>query len=271
METVNIPRYARYTRRTVGIVALFCAAGFSSAYEFTTYSASVAELYRNLPSQLPPSQGPCTRPFDGLSQLVSGKRAAATPRADRQWAILCLGFPLAMTLALVIVAMTGLLEKASLSRVLLGAAPLYLAPVLVLGLSAVSRGLLLIPALAADAYLLVLSLESHHSQMVRSIFSRLPVFGRRVRGASLSVAPHGSSRRRRRRRSPLRDRARGDLGRHLWIGLGDLARVTISPPPARGARPYRPACPCTPCLPARSPRSHGPPARRRAPSTLLCC
>ena len=73
--------------------------------------------------------------------------------------ILCLGFPIAITLASLMAWGVGWLRHSQISQLAAGLAPIYFAPGLVFLLSAASWVLLAIPGLVLAALLLTFSLK----------------------------------------------------------------------------------------------------------------
>ena len=132
---------------------LFGLAGYLSATAFVSYSARVERLYKAVPSQYEPGVDPSAA-YDRWYRA----NTALTPYADKKWVILVVGFPFAMTLAVLLANQTGWLTI-GLDRLLPGLIPIYIAPLLVLFLSAVSFFVLLIPGLGLAACLLALSLR----------------------------------------------------------------------------------------------------------------
>lgn len=132
---------------------LFGLAGYLSAAAFVSYCARVERLYQALPSQYEPGVDPVA-----AHERWYRANAALTPYADRKWLILIAGFPLAMTLAALLATQIGWLAIGR-DRLLAGLIPIYVAPLLVLFLSAVSFFVLLIPGLGLAARLLALSLR----------------------------------------------------------------------------------------------------------------
>jgi hypothetical protein len=138
--------------KTLRSVVLFGLAGYLSAAAFVSYSARVEKLYTALPSQYEPGVDP-----SAAHERWYRANTALTPYADRKWLILIVGFPLAMTLAALLANQAGWLAI-GVERLLPGLIPVYIAPLLVLFLSAVSFFVLLIPGLGLAACLLALSL-----------------------------------------------------------------------------------------------------------------
>lgn len=164
----RIQRYSLLSK-TQRIVAVFGLAGLLSAWAFVSYSAWVESLYRAVPSQY---ASPGGSGVDLAAAYNNWYRAntALTPFADRKWPILCLGFPIAMTLASIVAKKTGWLGHLEIGQLLLGVIPVYFAPALVFYLSGVSWFALLIPSLALAAYLLALSLKMITSKWPTKLF-----------------------------------------------------------------------------------------------------
>lgn len=143
--------------RRLRVVALFCFGGLVSAWSYTSYSAKVEKLYEKLPRQETYIYQPGVSPSEGLDRWYRDK-AAVDVKADRKWAILLWGFPLAVTLASLAAKMLGWLEHIDYPQLLPGLVPVYFAPPLIFYLSGVSWFLLLVPSLGIAAALLALSL-----------------------------------------------------------------------------------------------------------------
>jgi len=117
------------------------------------YLSRVEKLYKALPSQYAPGVDP-----SAAHERWYRANTALTPYTDGKWLILIVGFPLAITLAALLANQAGWLAI-GLDRLLAGLIPTYIAPLLVLFLSAVSFFVLLIPGLGLAACLLALSLR----------------------------------------------------------------------------------------------------------------
>lgn len=142
------------------VLVIFGIAVFLSASIYSGYSAWVDSLYlanneRRAESDnfLLPGYNPAK-----ADQIWAAENIRLSKYADRKWPLLCFSFPLAMTFALLISMGAGWLPRFPFPRVLGALLPIYVSPGLVLVLNALSRGLLLIPAVALTAYLLRLSI-----------------------------------------------------------------------------------------------------------------
>ncbi len=144
------------------VVTIFCLAGLFSSFGYTSYSAWVGSLNKaNSESHqmgLDDSLSPNYDPAKAYERWYA-ENIRFTKYYDREWPILCFSFPIVMNLALLIAVGAGWLPRVSVLRMFAALIPVYLAPGLVLALSAVSWFVLLIPALALAAYLLRLSVE----------------------------------------------------------------------------------------------------------------
>jgi hypothetical protein len=100
-------------------------------------------------------------------QVWAAENMRLSKYADRQWLLFCFSFPLAMTFALLISRGAGWLPRFPFPRVIGAMIPIYVSPGLLLVLCALSRGLLLIPAVALAAYLLRLSIAILTSHLPR--------------------------------------------------------------------------------------------------------
>jgi hypothetical protein len=145
---------------------VFSLAGLLSAWAYEAYSASVEKLYRALPRQSSDSGLVTSESFDKWYRAST----ALVPHADRKWPILCLGFPIAMTLAMFLTSKAGWLGYFSTEKKIAGLIPVYFAPTMVFYLSGVSWFLLLIPALAIAAGLLSFSLKTITSKWSTKLF-----------------------------------------------------------------------------------------------------
>jgi hypothetical protein len=148
------------------IVAVFSLAGLLSAGAFNVYAAWVDKLYTAVPRQMSDTGLVTSQSFDRWYLA----NTALTKYADRKWSILCLGFPVAMTLAMFATRKAGWVGAFSMEKRISGFIPVYFAPAIVLFLSGVSWFLLLIPALALAAYLLSLSLKMITSKWSTKLF-----------------------------------------------------------------------------------------------------
>jgi hypothetical protein len=153
------------------VTLVFCLAGLLSGVTYVAYSTWVDTLYSAVPSQY---AAPHRSPAEAVAAYENWYRAhtALTKYADRKWPILCLGFPVAMTLASLLALEAGWLPHTDIRKLFPGLLPVYFAPVLVLFLSAVSWFLLLIPSLAFAAYLLTLSVKVITSRKQPGLFLR---------------------------------------------------------------------------------------------------
>jgi hypothetical protein len=145
---------------------VFSLAGLLSAWAYNAYSASVEKLYTALPRQSSDTGLVTSESFDKWYRAST----ALAPYADRKWPILCLGFPLAMTLAMFLTSKAGWLGYFSTEKKIAGLIPVYFAPAMVFYLSGVSWFLLLIPALAMAACLLSFSLKTITSKWSTKLF-----------------------------------------------------------------------------------------------------
>src|SRR5277367_4426027 len=93
----------------IKVVAIFCLAGFISASIFSSYSAWVHSLYEENSTRHTQSSNPQSPGYDpvGADRAWYAQNVSLTKYADRQWPLLCLGFPVAMTLALLVAMGTG--------------------------------------------------------------------------------------------------------------------------------------------------------------------
>jgi hypothetical protein len=127
-------------------MVLFGLAGLASAWTFVSYARFVTGVYNAIPQA----------PFEAFYPA----NVAASNYADRQWPILCLGFPLAITAACLIAKISGWLPHIETARLLPGLFIAYFIPGIVLFLTAVSWYVLFLPALVLGAYLLKLSVRA---------------------------------------------------------------------------------------------------------------
>jgi hypothetical protein len=156
---------------TIKVVATFCLAGLLSAWTFCSYSAWVDSLYKansERQRQMSPGHDPVAADRAWYAENIS-----LTKYADRQWLILCLGFPVAMSLAMLIAILIGWLPRVPFPRILGALSPVYFAPALVFLFSSVSHLILLLPSLAAAAFLLRLSAEIFASRRPRKFILSL--------------------------------------------------------------------------------------------------
>ena len=155
------------------VVAIFCLAGFISASIFSSYSSGVHSLYEENSARHRRGSNPNSPGYDpaGAYRAWYTQNVSLTKYADRQWTVLCLGFPVAMSLALVIALGAGWLPGVPGERIFLTLLPIYAAPVLVLLFSAVSRFVLLLPALAGAAFLFRWSVEIFRSRRSRIVLA----------------------------------------------------------------------------------------------------
>lgn len=142
-----------FLSRKLQVVVVFALAGLLSACIYNAYAARVEKLYNALPSQYTDT-GITASSHEKWYQANN----ALVPYADRKWSILCLGFPIAMTLAMSATSLAGWLGNFSVEKKIAGLILVYFAPGMVLYLSGVSWFLLLIPTLGIAAFLLAVSL-----------------------------------------------------------------------------------------------------------------
>jgi hypothetical protein len=152
--------------RKLQVVMVFSLAGLLSAWAYNAYSASVEKRYSALPRQSSDTGLVTSESFDKWYRA----NTALAPYADRKWTILCWGFPIAMTLALVLTSMAGWLGYFSTEKKIVGLIPVYFAPTMVFYLSGVSWFLLLIPALVIASGLLSFSLKAITSKWSTKLF-----------------------------------------------------------------------------------------------------
>jgi hypothetical protein len=124
---------------------LFGLGGLASAWIYVSYARFVTAIYNARPR--------------GSFEAFYPANVAASTYADRQWPILCLGFPIAITAASLIAKMAGWLDRIEIARLLPGLLIIYFIPAIVLFLTAVSWYVLFLPALVLAAYLLKLSVK----------------------------------------------------------------------------------------------------------------
>jgi hypothetical protein len=141
-----------------------------------TYSAWVDSLRRAVPSQYASPGGSGVGSVAAYNDWYRAN-TALTPYADRKWPILCLGFPIALTLASVVARKAGWLGHIDDGKMLPGLIPIYFAPGLVFFLSGVSWFVLLIPGLVIAAGLLAQSLKMITSKWPTKLFLSLLVSG----------------------------------------------------------------------------------------------
>jgi hypothetical protein len=160
-----------FLSRAHRIVAVFSLAALLSAWSFVSYSGWVEALYTANRQKFAPAM------FGNGGNVIDANKdfyranVALTKYADRKWPIFCLGFPLAMTLAILITSKAGWLEHhIDNPQTVIGLIPVYCAPGLVLFLSAVSWFILAIPSLVLAAYLLTLSLNLMTSRRPTKFF-----------------------------------------------------------------------------------------------------
>jgi hypothetical protein len=142
-----------FLSRKIAIVAVFSFAGFLSACAFVSYARKVDAIYKALPNQVVTFGNP-SKAYQEWYQA----NTAATPFADWQWVIFALGFPVAISVALIATKMAGWLRHIDPVRMLPGVVPIFVAPGLALLLTAVLLPLALL-GMALAAGLIVLSLK----------------------------------------------------------------------------------------------------------------
>lgn len=142
------------------VLAIFGLAAFLSGSIYSDYSAWVDSLYRanneikaESEAFLSPSHNRAT-----AEQVWDAENVRLGKYSDRNRLLFCFSFPLAMTFALLISWGAGWLPRFPFPRVIGALIPIYVIPWLLLALVAVSRGLLLIPAVILAAYLLIFSI-----------------------------------------------------------------------------------------------------------------
>jgi hypothetical protein len=174
----SILRVSQLSPREKKLVATFCLAGFLSAWTYSSYHAWVASLYKangerrmQMENRLSPGYDP-GRAFP----VWYAENIRLTPYADRQSWIVTLGFPAAMSLALLIAIMAGWLPRVPISLVFATLLSICPALFLMIYLSAVSFFLLLLPSLALPAFLLRLSVEMITRRRPRKFIRTLLIF-----------------------------------------------------------------------------------------------
>jgi hypothetical protein len=158
-------REVRTLSRKFQVVVVFALAGLLSAWAYNAYAAWFEKLYDAVPSQYT-DNGVSPESHDKWERA----NTALAPYAGRKWIILCLGFPIAMTLAMSVTSLAGWLGNFSMEKMIAGLIPVYLAPPLVFYLSGVFWFLLLIPALAIAACVLSFSLKTITSKWSAKLF-----------------------------------------------------------------------------------------------------
>src|SRR5437667_727274 len=147
------------SNRTPKVAILFAFAGLLSASVYVWYSAWVDDLYKAMPENPVYSMDPAASRGSFTDSAWYRTNVRLTKYADRKWPILCLGFPAAMTLALLLAKKTSWLPEVKGSQSLFGLIPLYLVPSLVLFLSAISWYVLFIPGLTTAAWILAITVD----------------------------------------------------------------------------------------------------------------
>jgi hypothetical protein len=142
---------------------LFAAAGLLSASIYVWYSVWVDDLYKTMPQNPVYSADPSASRGSFSDSAWYRSNVALTKYADRKWPILCLGFPIALTIALLLAKSIGWLQHVKGSQALVGL-PLYLVPGLILFVSAISWYVLFIPALAAAGWVLAMTVDKIKSK-----------------------------------------------------------------------------------------------------------
>jgi hypothetical protein len=145
--------------RPLRVATLFGLAGLASAWIFVSYARFVNRVYTAIPH--------------GSFEAFYPANVAASQYADRQWPILCLGFPVAITAACLVAKIAGWLDHIETISLLPGLLIVYFVPVLVLFLTAVSWYALFLPALVLAAYLLKLSVKAIVDSPPPKFFRRL--------------------------------------------------------------------------------------------------
>jgi len=156
------------------VVITFLLAGFASSWGYNSYSNWVESLYsanstRHLQME---SYNPT-----GAYQVWYAENTRLTKYADRQWFILCLGFPLALTLATFVSMGAGWLPGLSFEKTLPALLPTYFAPAIVFFVSAISRMLLLPIGLIFAAFVLVSSAKLATSRKPDGLLRNLLIAG----------------------------------------------------------------------------------------------
>jgi hypothetical protein len=154
------------------VLAIFCLAGLFSSLTYTSYSAWVSSLPKadaeshqmGLDDLRSPNYDPAK-----VYERRYAENIRLTKYYDRKWPIFCFSFPVAMSLALLIAAGAGWLQRVSAPVMFCALIPVYVAPGLVLALCAVSWFILLIPSLALAGYLLRWSVEIYTSHRPRRL------------------------------------------------------------------------------------------------------
>jgi hypothetical protein len=164
---------------TSKVVVTFCLAGLLSACAFSSYSAWVSSRYEANYDRQRQGSNPLSHSYDQVAadRAWYKENIALTKYADRQWWILCLGFPVAMSMAMLIATLLGWLPRVGSSRVFGAHVLLYLAPSIVLFFSAISRFILLLPSLVAAAFLLRWSAEIFSARRPRNFVWALLISG----------------------------------------------------------------------------------------------
>ena len=156
------------------VVLTFLLAGFVSSWAYHSYSNWVESLYsanstRHLQME---SYNP-----SGAFQMWYAQNVRLTKYADRQWFILCLGFPLALTLATFVSMGAGWLPGLSFQKALPALLPTYFAPAIVFFVSAISRMLLLPIGMIFAAFVLVSSMKLATSRKPEGLLRNLLIAG----------------------------------------------------------------------------------------------
>lgn len=143
------------------VVLIFVIAGLISGWSFGSYSAWVQSLYAANSAQRSQYSDPLRGNYDPARgyQVWYAENVRLTKYADRQWTILCLGFPMALTLATFVCMAAGWLPRLEFGRIIPALLIVYGATVAVLFLTAVSRVILSLPGLILMAFLLARSVE----------------------------------------------------------------------------------------------------------------
>jgi hypothetical protein len=160
--------------RTLATVAVFCLAGFLSGYTFASYSAKVEKMYRALPRRE-------VYPGDPVASDKSWHDAniAFGAYAGLKWQIFLLGFPVAMTAAMVLAKIGGHLRHIQLGRMIAGLLLTYHTPFIVFGLAAIAWPFSVIPCTVIAATLFAFWLT-----IISSKWSTLGFVGFLVSGAA---------------------------------------------------------------------------------------
>ncbi len=151
-------------------VALFSVAGFVSAYYFASYHIWLAGLYHALPSTTNPYVDPEVAYHNWYRANI-----ALAQYSTNQWIIFAVGFPIAMTCAIVIARLAGWLGHIHIER-MPGLVFTYIAPGFGLFVSALGVPLAIIGIVVAASWL-GLSLKIITSRWSKALFLRFLLSG----------------------------------------------------------------------------------------------